>query len=308
MKNLTVSEAKNYITGFHKIGVLSFISALGVWTAVPVYAVALHDDRVVGQLEIDHELVEHDDLLTEGDAVLAQSISHCALDVGALTRGETLEVSKNRVLLTAIFFTLSAGWDCFKFLATVGAGYQDFFFPVGIVGTYSTKLAGCMKTFLRAVGRVLSDTLTDIELLAAMLASAGYFGCFFVDLLLAIVGKKAIARAVFSIPGTSGGNKKCAAADDALDRYTRRPTALVGAENVNAFFAAGFRHINRLAASGAGVEGHKRNLLSDGWHVCLGHAGPTGGIHNYIRLWANHQAQACPKPLHYTTCARGLLA
>ena len=36
---------------------------------------------------------------------------------------------------------------------------------------------------------------------------------------------------------------------------------------------------------------HKRNLLSDGWHVCLGHAAPTGGIHNYIRLGANHQTQ-----------------
>jgi hypothetical protein len=52
---------------------------------------------------------------------------------------------------------------------------------------------------------------------------------------------------------------------------------------------------------------HKRNLLSDGWHVCLGHAGPTGGIHNYIRLWANHQTQACPKPLHYTTCVLEVL-
>lgn len=56
-----------------------------------------------------------------------------------------------------------------------------------------------------------------------------------------------------------------------------------------------------VATFGEFFAGHKRNLLSDGWHVCLGHAGPTGGIHNYIRLWANHQAQACPKPLHYNT-------
>ena len=52
---------------------------------------------------------------------------------------------------------------------------------------------------------------------------------------------------------------------------------------------------------------HKRNLLSNGWHVCLGHAAPTGGIHNYIRLGANHQTRTCPKQLHYSTGVQGLL-
>lgn len=44
------------------------------------------------------------------------------------------------------------------------------------------------------------------------------------------------------------------------------------------------------------LAGHKRNLLSDGWHVCLGHAAPTGGIHNYIRLSTNHQMQRVLSP------------
>lgn len=83
-------------------------------------------------------------------------------------------------------------------------------------------------------------------------------------------------------------------------------SALIRAKlcSLSAFLAT---HVELLAASYASFIGHKRNLLSDGWHVCLGHAVPTGGIHNYIRLGANHQARMCPKQLHYSTGVRGAI-
>ena len=68
------------------------------------------------------------------------------------------------------------------------------------------------------------------------------------------------------------------------------------------------RYLESSVADRALAGSHKRNLLSDGGHVCLGHAAPTGGIHNYIRLGANHQTRTCPKHLHYTTSAAGVHA
>ena len=301
MKNLTVSETKNHITGLHEIGVLSFVSAFGVWATVPVYAVALHDDGVVSQFEVDHKLIEHDDLLFKGDMVSAQSISHRTFDVSALARGETLEIAKYGVFLAAILGSLTARWNCLKFLSAVGANKFNAFLPDRALLSSEQIPQVLCGAFARAITLTSRCRRTDRELLAATFARLGNLLNVFVHLIDAVVSFPAFVGAVFGIARTTCHDKKVRSANNTSFGNTWRLATFVGTEDVNTFSAAGFRYVNRLAASGAGVKRHKRNLLSDGWHVCLGHAAPTGGIHNYIRLGANHQAHACPKQLHYST-------
>ncbi len=308
MKNLTVSEAKNHITGFHKIGVLSFVSRPNTWTIVPVSAITLNNDGVVGKLEVNHELAEHNHLLIEGNPIFAQSIGHRPFNIGTWIRCKALEIAKYAVLLAAVLTPAISRRVCLKFLAAVVTYDGNLRLPVGIICAETTaKLTRSMEASFGTIKSIFANILTYLELLAALLAGPSYLRVLFVHLLDAIVSKTAVVRAILGITGTTSNGVEGNAADDAFLRYAWGSAAFVRTEDVFAFIASGNWYINRFAASGAGVEGHKRNLLSDGWHVCLGHAGPTGGIHNYIRLWANHQAQACPKPLHYSTGVRGMI-
>lgn len=308
MKHLTVSESKNYISGFYEIGVLPLVLSLRPWAVMPVSAVALDDDRIVGKLEIDHELIKHDYLLIEGDAVLAQSGGHCLFYVGTLAGSDALEHAKHPVRLAAILLAAISRWVSFKFLSAVGADNGDFGFPFVIIGAeFGGKFAGGKKALFGAIQSVLAYTLAHLKLFSALLADAGYFWGFFVNLFGAITGIDTVGGAVLCFTCAARHNIKLFSAENASFRDTRRLSALFRTKDMFSSGAAGFGHINRLAASGAGVKRHKRNLLSNGWHVCLGHAVPTGGIHNYIRLGANHQTRTCPKQLHYSISVRGSL-
>jgi hypothetical protein len=297
MKNLIVSESQNDITGFHKIGVLSLISAFGLWTVVPVHAVTLNDDGVLGKLKVDHELVEHDNLFIEGDAVLTQRGRHGNFEVSTLAKGKAFEVAQHPVRLTAVLASTIARWIGFKLLAAIGADDGNLGLPVGVLGTTTGgKLARCVEARFGAVKGVLSDTLAYLKLLTALLAGTGYLRVLFVNLLFTVACMSTFYRAELCLSRTLRGGVEGSAACSALLRYARRLVALVGAENVFVSLAPSGGHFDGFTADGAGVKRHKRNLLSDGWHVCLGHAAPTGGIHNYIRLSTNHQMQRVLSP------------
>lgn len=295
MKNLIVSESQNDITGFHKISVLSLVACPDTWTIMPVHTVALNDDRVLGELEIDHELIKHDNLFIEGDAVFSQNISHSALYVGATSCRKVIEQSKHTMLLATVFAAPVAGWEGFKLLAAVGADNGYLGLPVGIVRTVAGgKFTRRMEALFRAVQGALSDALAHIKLLAALLAGAGYLRCVFVSLFDTVMGIAALGGTELRFGVAAAISQKFLAAlgargRNAIDRYT-----FAAAKIVLYYLAIVFAEC--LAASLTSdiylrVSGHKRNLLSDGWHVCLGHAAPTGGIHNYIKLGANHQVQ-----------------
>lgn len=291
MKNLTVSEAKNHITGFNEISILPFVFGFSFGAVVPVNAVALNNDWVLGKLEVDHEFSEHDNLFIEGDAVLSGRGRHGNFDIGTFTRCEALEITKYAVFVTAVFASTIARRIGFKLLAAVGAYDRNSIFPYRAISARVIFTNDRTGALLRTVSLHFGDGSANGELFAASLTRLGYKLAMLVYLLFAVSLMSTLGRAELSLSRRLGRNIKRISAYLTALRNEWGTATFVRTENVFCAFTPCFWLFNWSTAYGAGVQRHKRNLLSDGWHVCLGHAAPTGGIHNYIRLGANHQTQ-----------------
>lgn len=202
------------------------------------------------------------------------------------------------------FSTVNAcfGHRCFAFrLAFAFSGAKEVIFSAGRrLKLLAAVLTGHINRLALSDSCALQRTVSRFCCGVYCEFRSAYLAC--ANILFSPRQTRAFARAVFGVESFCSEGKFFSAILACLFE-----NSFAAARLVSAFLAA--KHLVRVAFDAEFLSAlfasvsviHKRNLLSDGWHVCLGHAGPTGGIHNYIRLGANHQARTCPKQLHYST-------
>jgi hypothetical protein len=258
IKYFFVIEPKNNISAFREIAVLPSVSASDMWAIMPKESVALNNHIVMTQLEINHKLFVHNNLLIVLNGMFVKCCRHCFFNVRALAGCETLKVAKYAMLLAAIFSPTTPTGMNFKFFAAMGACNFEFFFPHRAVFALMLFAYFYARAFLGAISLHLCDAWAHTKHLVAPLACLCCKFTFFMILLAPIASAAALLRAEFCLSRTNAAYQKRVTAFSTLHTYMGCAATPVATVNMIQSFAVAFVHENGIFANRAReiLKGH----------------------------------------------------
>ncbi len=218
---------------------------------MPVSAVTLNNDGIVGKFEVNHKLVEHNHLFIKSNTVLFQGSGHCVLYIGALARGEALQVAKYAVCFAAILAPPIAGRIGFKLFAAVVADYSNFRFPFWVTLSLVLFADFFAGTFLRAISLHLSNGRTDGELFAATLAGFSNKLLVLMNLFSPVASIATFGRAKLGVGYPSGVSQELLATFAATNGNTVDRHAFVAAKMILTRLYLAFKSLEDFATSKA---------------------------------------------------------